>query len=81
MAERAPATVRIQPRWVRLDAAAVYCGVSKRLFLDQVKSGMFPKPHKLNSCSIWDTFELDEVMAALPREGNGKHDWGDSDSI
>lgn len=45
--------------------AAAYIGISASSFDDLVKSGLFPKPVRIKSRTIWDIRQLDEAFDDL----------------
>jgi predicted DNA-binding transcriptional regulator AlpA len=79
---RAPAPKPIRgyaPRGMRLEAAAAWVGLGRTKFLEMVADGRMPKGKTVDSCRVWDRFQLDEAFDALPDEAgdpsNAKTGW------
>lgn len=53
-----------QEGFVRLETAMAVFGCKKTKFLDGVREGVIPKPHKWGRTSLWD---VDEIRAAIAR--------------
>jgi hypothetical protein len=56
------------PRGMRLEAAAAWVGLGRTKFLEMVADGRMPKGKLVDSCRVWDRFQLDEAFDALPDE-------------
>lgn len=56
------------PRGMRLEAAAAWVGLGRTKFLEMVTDGRMPKGKLVDSCRVWDRFQLDEAFDALPDE-------------
>jgi predicted DNA-binding transcriptional regulator AlpA len=52
-------------RGLNRDEAAAYIGISTTFFDDLVKDGLFPKPIRIKSRTIWDVRQLDAAFDAL----------------
>jgi predicted DNA-binding transcriptional regulator AlpA len=57
------------PRGLRRDSAAAWIGVSATKFDEMVKSGVMPKPKRVDGIVVWDRYQLDEAFEALPDDG------------
>jgi hypothetical protein len=57
------------PRGLRRDSAAAWIGVSASKFDQLVKTGIMPKPKRVDGMVLWDRYRLDDAFEALPDEG------------
>jgi predicted DNA-binding transcriptional regulator AlpA len=64
--------ISLAPRGLSRVEAAIYVGVSPSLFDIMVKDGRMPAPKRINSRAVWDRYELDAALEALPDEGQPK---------
>lgn len=60
----------LQPRGLRLEAAAEYVGVGKTKFLEWVEDGRMPSGRLVDGCRLWDRLRLDEAFEALMDDGS-----------
>lgn len=70
-----PLPLSLPPRGLSRTMAAAYIGVSPTLFDEMVKDGRMPKPKLINSRTVWDRFEPDEALAALPSNEDAGGRW------
>ncbi len=63
------ASLPCAPAGLRLAAAAAYVGVSVTHFLKAREKRLMPQPVDLLGAKVYRREELDEALAALPREG------------
>lgn len=54
-----------QEGFVRLETAMAVFGCKKTKFLDGVREGVIPKPHKWGRTSLWDVNELREAIERI----------------
>lgn len=54
-----------QEGFVRLETAMTVFGCKKTKFLDGVREGVIPKPHKWGRTSLWDVNELREAIERI----------------
>jgi hypothetical protein len=57
------------PRGLRRESAAAWIGVSPTKFDELVRTGLMPRPKRVDGCVIWDRYRLDDAFDALPDEG------------
>ena len=56
-------------RWLEEGEAAVYITLSPSNFRQRWQAGEAPAPRELGDRLIWDRYELDAFIEALPRRG------------
>ena len=71
-----PEIPRRLPRWLSVDAAAAYVGLSQRTFEAEVAFGTFPQPFKLGRTRrrLWDVRALDATMDRASGLSNASDD-------
>lgn len=66
----------IQPRLLRIDALALYCGVCANTIKRDVASGRLPKPVISQPGRIqWDRQQVDDYLDKLSKTNDGLEDW------
>lgn len=72
----APPEMPNWPRWLRLELAAAYVGVSRTLFLREVDTGVWPAADHRGGVVAWDRKLLDEASDKRSGLGSdGGFDW------
>lgn len=58
--------------FVRLETAMAVFGCKKTKFLDGVREGVIPKPHKWGRTSLWDVNEIRVAMDRLKERSRSR---------
>ena len=66
-------TVTIEPRWLRPDRAADYCGMSRSSLYAEMSAGRI-KSYRVRGCRLIDRNELDRFIASHSETFTSKSD-------
>ena len=63
------------PRLLRRQMAPEYIGVKPTKFDELVDKGIIPPAKQLDGIDVWDRYELDTAVDALPRNRKSDNPW------
>lgn len=66
---KSASTIRLQPRWLRPDAAAEYCGLSRSSLYEEMGAGNI-RSYRVGGCRLIDREELDRFISSHPEKGS-----------
>lgn len=56
--------------FIRLETAMAVFGCKKTKFMEGVREGVIPKPHKWGRTSLWDVNEIREAMKKIKEQSD-----------
>ncbi len=59
--------VSLQPRWLRPDVAAEYCGLSRSSLYEEMSNGRI-QSYRVGGCRLIDRQELDRFISSHPQK-------------
>lgn len=64
---KSASTIPLQPRWLRPDSAAQYCGLSRSSLYEEMGAGNI-RSYRVGGCRLIDREELDRFISSHPEK-------------